>query len=296
MAENRAPDELAGEGNAPETPVEAERARRDRDSLQHTVLVALVLSLVCSLLVTAVAMQLAPLQARNEAENRQKNILAVAGLSLAPDETIAEAFEQIETRVVDLATGTYAPDIDPAEFDALAVKNDPALSKAIAPEQDIANIKRRANYAEVYLVRDGADVAQIILPVYGAGLWSTMYGFISLETDGNTISGLQFYEHAETPGLGDKVEDPDWLSLWEGKLVYGADGEPAVEVIRGKVSRDPARSNPPKTGDPVYYQVDGMAGATLTGRGVTNLLHYWLGEDGFGPYLARHWQRQGVPS
>lgn len=296
MADVKAPDELAGEGSAPQGPIEAERSRRDRDSLQHTVLVAAVLSLVCSLLVTSVAMQLAPLQERNEAENRQKNILAVAGLTLAPGETIAGAFEAIETRVVDLASGTYAPHIDPNEFDALKVKNDPELSVAIAPTEDIANIKRRTKYAEIYLVRDGTEVAQIILPVYGAGLWSTMYGFISLDTDGNTISGLQFYEHAETPGLGDKVADPEWLSLWEGKLVYGPDGAPAVEVIRGKVSRDPSRSNPRKSGDPIFYQVDGMAGATLTGRGVTNLLHYWLGEDGFGPYLARHWRQQGVSS
>ncbi len=268
-------------------------AESNRDGLSATIIVAIVLSLVCSLIVTSVATRLQPLQAENEALNRQQNILAVAGL-LDPDRTVAESFERIETRIVNLDTGTYETDIDPATFDAEAVSKDPARSIAIPAEEDIANIKRRANFSQVYLVREGDEVAQIILPVHGAGLWSTMYGFISLETDGNTVAGLKFYEHAETPGLGDKVEKDSWLSLWEGKLIYGPDGLPEIEVIRGQVPRDAVSSTPPQPGDPIY-QVDGMAGATLTGRGVTNLLQYWLGPKGFGPYLEENW-RKGVTS
>ena len=126
-------------------------------------------------------------------------------------------------------------------------------------------------------MREDGAVGEIILPVHGKGLWSTMYGYLALAPDGNTIRGLRFYEHAETPGLGDQVDKPAWRAQWDGKIAYGEDGEPRIEVIRGTVEPGPGAE----------YQVDGLSGATLTGRGVTNLLHYWLGPDGFGPYLER---------
>ena len=149
----------------------------------------------------------------------------------------------------------------------------PAQSDALDKSVDIANIKRRERYAKVYLLRDGDEIETIILPIRGYGLWSTMYGFIALEADGNTVSGLSFYEHGETPGLGDKIEYPRWLGLWPGKKVYDAAGEPQLQVIRGQAAAD----------DP--HSIDGMAGATLTGRGVTNMLAFWLGGQGYGPYL-----------
>jgi Na+-transporting NADH:ubiquinone oxidoreductase subunit C len=237
-----------------------------------TLLVALGVSLVCSVVVAAAAVGLRPRQAENELRFQQRNILAAAGL-YAPGQDVAEQFEQIEVRIVDLATGEYIEDLDPSDYDAQAALRNPAQSDALDKSVDIANIKRRERYAKVYLLRDGDEIETIILPIRGYGLWSTMYGFIALEADGNTVSGLSFYEHGETPGLGDKIEDPRWLGLWPGKKVYGADGEPQLEVIRGRAAAD----------DP--HSIDGMAGATLTGRGVTNMLAFWLGGQGYGPYL-----------
>ncbi len=255
--------------------------------IAQTLIVALLVSLVCSALVTAVAITLRPAQARNQLENRQRNILQVVGL-LRPGVPIEEQFRVIEPRVVDLATGEYAEDIDPGTFDPAAAALDATTGVVIPTDQDLANIRRRAGHAVVYLVRDGDRVARIILPVYGAGLWSTMYGFLALDTDGNTIRGLKFYQHAETPGLGDQIDKARWLSQWDGKLVYDSDGEPQIEVVRGRVVEGQPATGPPRAGDPVF-QVDGLAGATLTGRGVTNLLRYWLGAGGFGPYLKMHW-------
>ncbi len=103
-----------------------------------------------------------------------------------------------------------------------------------------------------------------------------MRGYLSVEGDGTTIRGLRFYEHAETPGLGDQIDKPDWRRLWIGKRIFGADGASRIEVVRGRVDTDSADAP---------YQVDGISGATLTGRGVTNLLRYWTGPHGFGPYL-----------
>jgi Na+-transporting NADH:ubiquinone oxidoreductase subunit C len=237
-----------------------------------TLLVALGVSLVCSVVVAAAAVGLRPRQAENELRFQQRNILAAAGL-YDPGRDVGEQFEQIEVRIVDLATGEYIEDLDPNDYDAQAALRNPAQSDALDKSVDIANIKRRERYAKVYLLRDGDEIESIILPIRGYGLWSTMYGFIALEADGNTVSGLSFYEHGETPGLGDKIEDPRWLGLWPGKKVYDADGEPQLQVIRGQAAAD----------DP--HSIDGMAGATLTGRGVTNMLVFWLGGQGYGPYL-----------
>ena len=249
---------------------------RSRDSVANTLIVSITLSLVASVLVATAAIFLKPIQEQNESLYRQQIILDVAGL-YAPGADIGELFGNIETRMVELETGEYTDDVDPDDFDAVVAAKDPALGVSIAAADDIATIRQRARYAPVYLVRDGGDVSQIILPVYGSGLWSTMLGFVSLDTDGNTVRGLRFYEHAETPGLGDQIDKPAWRSLWPGKKVFADDDAPRIEVVRGLVD-----SNSPDA----IYQVDGISGATLTGRGVTNLVRYWMGPDGFGPYLA----------
>lgn len=255
-------------------------AERDRNSLSNTILVAVGVSFACSVLVSVAAIALKPLQEKNSDEYRQRIVLEVAGLYEA-GRPVSELFGQIETRVVELASGDYAKDIDPATFDPVAAANDPAVSTTVPATSDIARIGRRPDYAPVYLVTDGDNVEEIILPVYGKGLWSTLYGYLALAPDGTTIRGLRFYEHAETPGLGDQVDRPEWRAQWDGKTAYGEDGEPRIEVVKGTVQPGPEAE----------YQIDGLAGATLTARGVTNLVHYWLGPDGFGPYLERYRER-----
>lgn len=249
---------------------------RSRDSVANTFIVAIGVSLVCSVLVASTAVLLKPRQEQNEADFQRQIVLEVAGL-WRPDASPSELFRAIETRIVDLESGDYADGIDPDTFDAADAASDPQLGVTIPEELDTALVRRRARYAPVYIVNAGDTIDQVVLPVHGAGLWSTMYGFLALEPDGNTVRGLRFYEHAETPGLGDQIEKPDWLELWPGRRIFDANGSVRIEVIRGQ--------RPP--GDAGIHQVDGMSGATLTGRGVTNMLHYWTGPHGFGPYLEK---------
>ena len=258
--------------------------------IAKTLIVALTVSAVCSVIIASATVLLRPLQEKNEALSRQQNILAAAGI-LQDDQSVAEQFKQVEMRLVDLATGQYITDMDPATYDPLPAASDPELGIAIAAEEDIAGLKRRGKYALVYLVMDGSSVRYIILPVSGYGLWSTMYGYLALEPDANTVVGLRFYQHAETPGLGSEIDNPKWVAQWPGKYLYDQQGNPAIEVIRGRVVTDGVSRASPRAGDP-EYQVDGLAGATLTGNGVTNMLHYWLGTDGYGPYLARLWEER----
>lgn len=244
------------------------------DSTQKTVIVATLLCLVCSILVSGAAVALKPIQEQNKALDKKKNILQIAGL-MEEGKTVDELFGQVEPRVVNLETGNYAKDIDPNTFDARAAAVDPSQNVVLTKEQDIASIKRRAKYATVYLVRDAKDkVEKIILPVSGYGLWSTLHGFMSLSSDANTVTGFGFYEHAETPGLGGEVDNPKWKALWEGKQVFDADGNIALSVVKS--------ANPDS-----QYEVDALSGATLTSNGVHNLVQYWAGAHGFGPYLEK---------
>ena len=237
-----------------------------RDSIRNTLTVAIGLSVVCSILVAATAVLLKPVQQRNEEEFRQRIILEVAGL-LRPDANIAAQFETIETRLIDVASGDYVTDSESVATDQMV---------AVPGDADIANVRERPAYSLVYLVRDGGELQQIILPVHGAGLWSTMYGYLSVATDGRTVNGLRFYSHAETPGLGDQIDDPAWLEQWVGKQLFDENGAPRIEVVRGAV-QDPNSA----------YEIDGLSGATLTGRGVSQLVRFWTGPYGYGPYLNK---------
>jgi Na+-transporting NADH:ubiquinone oxidoreductase subunit C len=137
---------------------------------------------------------------------------------------------------------------------------------------------------EVYLVEEQGALQQVILPVYGKGLWSTMYGFIALGPDLSTVRGFGFYQHGETPGLGGEIENRSWLAKWPGKVVYDEKGAVKLRVIKGEVDAAAADAR---------YKVDGLSGATLTARGVSNLLAYWLGENGYQPFLHQLRKRTG---
>ena len=254
-----------------------------KETASKTFLVAFLLCVVCSVLVSSAAVYLRPTQEVNKALDKKRNILMAAGL-LQQDKSIDEAYAAIESRVVNLATGDYT-EVDVAGYDQRRAAKDPGQSEAVPADKDVASIKRKARNASVYLVRKGAEVRKIILPVHGLGLGSTLYGFLALDArDLNTIKGLVYYEHAETPGLGGEVDNPAWKALWNGKQAFAEAGEIRIEGIKGKA--DPARPEG-------KYQVDGLSGATITSRGVSNMLHYWLSDEGFGPYLAKL-KTQGV--
>lgn len=250
--------------------------RLPNDDPRKIAAVALTVCFVCSLIISTVAVVLAPIQQANKALDRKRTILQVAGL-WQEDADIDVMFEQIEIRIVDLRAGTLTDAVDPETYDPQAAAREPSMSIAIPKDRDIATLARRPLYMPVYMVKDADRIEQIILPVHGYGLWSTMYAFLALEANLNTVSGIRFFEHGETPGLGGEVENPRWQRQWEGKLVYDADGSVRLRVIKGIVNdTDPFAE----------HQVDGLSGATLTTNGVTNLIRYWLGPDAYGPYLA----------
>lgn len=247
----------------------------NNDSIQKTLLVAVTLCIVCALFVSSAAVMLKPAQVANKAEDRKANILAAAGM-LEAGKSIDEQFERVTTRIVNLETGEFSDKFDPASFEQSEIAKNPETSTALG-DDDIAKIKRRENFATVYLVENNGELDKVILPVRGAGLWSTLHGFLALESDLNTVAGLGFFEHGETPGLGGEVDNPNWKALWPGKEVYD-DGEAKIQLIKGSVD-----GNTPEA----EHKVDGLSGATLTSRGVTNLLQFWMGENGYKAFLNK---------
>ena len=259
----------------------------NKESTVRTLTVAVLVCLVCSVFVAGAAVALKPTQAENRQLDKQRSILAIAGLGeagMSGKEVKALFAERIRARVVDLDKGAFSDAQDAASFDPLKAAKDPKLSEALPAEQDIASIKRREHFSTVYLVEKDGALETLILPVRGYGLWSTLYGFVAVKGDLNTVVGLGFYQHGETPGLGGEVDNPKWKALWPGKTLFDDAGKPIIEIVKGGV--DPASAQ-------AGHQVDALAGATLTSNGVDHLLQFWLGEQGFGPYLAKL-RTQGV--
>ncbi len=241
------------------------------DSVPKTLFVAVALCLVASMIVSAAAVALRPQQAINALKDKQVNILQVAGI-YDPNTDVIEAFGAFEPQVLELETGLFTDEFDIATFDDRKAADDPATSVALT--DDPAGIGRQGKFVTVYLLRDEAGgVDKVILPIHGYGLWSTLYGFIALEENGNDIFGLQFYEHAETPGLGAEVDNPRWKALWSGKKLADDNGDLQISVTKAV----------PAAGK--EYHVDALAGATLTTAGVHNLVNFWMGEAGYKPFL-----------
>jgi len=247
----------------------------NKESAKKTIIVSLLLCAVCSIVVSTAAVLLKPAQQANKSLDFKRNILMAAGL-LDPELSVEAQFEQVVTKIVDLDSGKFTDQFDIDSFDQRKSSGDSALSTSLSGAEDLAKIARRENFAKVYLIEGEQGVETVILPIKGYGLWSTLYGFIALDADMNSIVGMGFYEHGETPGLGGEVDNPNWKAQWVGKKVYTDTGAIAVEVVKGKVN--PQASS-------AQHQIDGLSGATLTSRGVSNLMRFWLGEGGYASFL-----------
>ncbi len=246
----------------------------------RSLLILLVVALVCSVLVSVSAVMLRPIQLQNELIQRYRNIVALTGLTSTgeqlADQAVLDAVNDLDVRVVDLNTGRFAPDIDPDTVNARAALNDPEASVAIPAGADKARLGRRAVHEVVYLVWADDELERIILPISGQGMWSTLYGYLALEGDLNTIAAVTFYEQAETAGLGDQIQDPNWNARWAGRRLYSNSGELRFRIANGPVDDDSAAA---------AHDVDGLSGATVTANAVTALVRFWFADEGFGPFL-----------
>jgi Na+-transporting NADH:ubiquinone oxidoreductase subunit C len=249
-----------------------------KDSIANTLLVSVGLCVVCALLVSSAAVGLKSYQSENKVLDLKRNVIAAAGLAgeggagaLSSTE-VKQLFDQrIEKRLVDIATGDYVADADQS-YDPRKAAKDPGQQKAIQGSFPIG-LGNREPQTWVYLVKaESGEIEKVV----------------SVSKDMRTISGLTFYEHAETPGLGGEVENPSWKAKWVGKQIWASGVESTDENLKVGVAKGaPASGNEP-------YEVDGLAGATITSRGVSMLVKYWFSKEGFGPYLQKLASQQGA--
>ena len=251
-----------------------------RDSLGYTVGFAAVVCLVCAIPIAGAAVLLRPTQAENQRVDRLSKVLGVAGLvsptdKLSRGEVLKRFSDNITPRVVDMKTGAYVDSVDANSYDQRAASRDPAQSEKA--NDNTARVLRVPRRGLVYEVKDSGTVKLRIIPIQGYGLWSTMYGYIALEANGSTVSGITFYEHGETPGLGGEIENPRWQARWKGRVVFDDSARVVLRVV--KAATGPAATDP--------HRIEGISGSTITSRGVSNTVQFWLGPNGFGPYLDR---------
>ncbi len=245
-----------------------------KESFGKTVGFVAAVCLVCAALVSFSAVQLKPLQKANKLLDQQTKILEAAGLLEVAGKDVVGTYEKfVDAKMIDLNSGEFV-DGDPAAFDERRDARD--VNKSSKPANDIAGINRRANESVVYLIKnDQGQVETVILPIIGMGLWDLMSGFVGLETDLNTVKSVVYAEHKETPGLGAEVLNPKWKALWPGKKIFDEQNNLAIKITKG----------PAKAGD--VHGVDGLSGATLTSVGVEKTIHFWLGEEGYGPFINK---------
>jgi Na+-transporting NADH:ubiquinone oxidoreductase subunit C len=255
---------------------------RKLESTRYTILFATTVCVVCALLVSVAAVSLQPQQRANARFYMEKNVLVAAGL-VEPGQAITAAelndmFDRrIRARLVEFETGDLLPadKMDARAYDQRRARNDPAASRVAPPNN--AGIGRMPTYGIVYFVVDGDKIEQVIISVEGLGMWGTIYGFLALAPDANTVLGLTYYDQKETPGLGGEIGSPAWLSLWKGRRGYDDQWNARITVIKGP-------AGPPET-DPL--RVDGLSGATITGNAVTRLMQFWLSDQGYGRFLTK---------
>ncbi len=251
-----------------------------REGIRNILVVSVVVCLLCSIIVSFMAVSLKPSQDANKELDRKQNILRAAGLLPADATTdtqgrgAAELFKDFEVRAVNLETGQFTDAVDPTTYDQQRAARIAATSRNLNAKEDIATLGRRENVGLAYFKLDESrEIERLVIPVRGYGLWGTLFGFLAIDRDLTSAAGLSFYTHKETPGLGGEVDNENWKASWAGIPLFDNEGDPSVTLVKMRTD------NP--------SEIDALSGATITSRGVQNLIAFWTGDLGYGPMLDR---------
>ncbi|MFN4154636.1 MAG: FMN-binding protein [Paracoccaceae bacterium] len=239
------------------------------ESRTKTIIIAFLVAAVCALLVSGATVLLRPIQTANRAAEEQTRIEALVRGIPGMTELLAQSGGTLSTVVIDLAKGRAAGDVT-ADTLAAALADTSNWTR-LAPAADPAGLGQRPNFAQVFLLRDGDDISLVLLPMTGLGYGGRIDAILALRGDMNTIAGIAITSHSETPGLGGRIEEPAWQAGFPGIELRDSTGDLRFAVARAQASSP--------------HEVDGITGATRTGRGMTNMVRFWLGRDGYGPLI-----------
>ncbi len=203
----------------------------DKNSKKNVILFALVMSLVCSLLITAAAGGLKGFQQENIELDKKINLLKAASL-LDPEKNLSkqEIIALYDTHIQEKAVDSQGNLLETGSPDALGL----------------------------YYYKSAGVIQGYILPITTRGLWGKIQGYLAFENDGQTVSGFSVFSHSETPGLGGEIESAWFQNNFKGKKILNSQNEfVSVGIAKGKAENLPEKEQ--------AHQVDGISGATLTG-------------------------------
>jgi len=247
---------------------------RPNDDRGKAIGIAVIVAFVCAVVVSTTSVLLKPRQdAHLEAERAARMAAMLDTLPGMRDLMQEVGVTALETRMVNLSTGRFTDDVDPAGYDATEAAADPETSIEIPSDADIAGIRRRETYAPVHLLERDGELMLLVLPMRATGYQSTIHVMLALEPDLRTVAALSITDHGETPGIGSRITDPAFIDRWPGKQVADDTGAIVIEVVRGTASGP--------------YEVDAISGATRSSNAIGSMLSFWLGDLGYGPFLDR---------
>lgn len=241
-----------------------------QQSNAYIITFSVILTVVLGLLLSGTAQVLGPRQQEAIALDKKKQILG----AVISSEEIAAMSPQEVNEYYSSHVGSTVVDINGKE---VTEQGGVAVS---AENVDVAkNYKKPAEERlyPVFIYHEEGDpsvVKSYILPLYGAGLWDAIWGYMALDTDMNTVGGVTLAHAGETPGLGARITTPEVQARYQGKEIFDESGDlVGVQMQKGEgkdYSSDP-------------HKIDGMSGATITGTGVNNMVKSYL--DHYKAYI-----------
>lgn len=223
-----------------------------RQSNTYIILYAAAITVVCGGLLAFASVSLKPMQDANIAMEKKENILSSV-LTLKEGDDINALYEkQVKGFVLDY-NGNIKAGLTPEDVD-------------LAKEYKKVPAERLLPVYEFRSAEDSSKVEYAVMPVYGYGLWNNIWGFVAVKSDFSTIQGVKFDHVGETPGLGARIKSDDIQDRYKGKMIFDKGVLASVMMQKGEgadYGQDP-------------HKVDGMSGATLTGKGVNNMLKEYM--------------------
>ncbi len=232
-----------------------------RQSNSYTFTFAIIICVVCAVALSLVSEGLRPKKEMNVALDIKKNILKAVVLKMPLDKK---------------ASAQRIMDVYKSSINEMVINSSGDVQEGKVP----ADIVEGEDLYPVYIYKDGQRIISYAFPIQGKGLWSTLYGYLALESDAKLVRGITFYAHGETPGLGAEI-DKDWFqNNFKGKSVWDEKNKKLfpISVVKGKVADFYSDHE-------ANHYVDGISGATMTSRGVTALLDKELRK--YEPYFAK---------
>lgn len=223
-----------------------------RQSNLYIVMYAAILTVVCGGLLAFASESLKEKQQENIALEQKENILSTV-MVLKDEDNASDIYaKRVKAFVVDY-NGNVVEGKSTTDIDVAAEYKKPAKERMLP----------------VYEFRSEADpnkIEYVVLPLHGFGLWDRIWGYVALQSDFNTIQGMVFQHKGETPGLGARIASEEIQDRYKSKKVFEGEQIASVEMMKGEGNDYASQA----------HKVDGMSGATLTAKGVNNMLKDYL--------------------